>query len=523
MGLGMMNRGIPTGVGGVSGTALPASTLTRTTAVSTYPPQMDFTRPVDWADGDQAVVQRSQDPTFLTGVTESAPVTLLAATTTYNFGLSNIVSGVWYWRLAVWRTARPAVLNWSNIIAVGDAVAPTITSSNSVTVAERNGSGVANKLAHSLTANEGAYWSIAGTDASLLELAGSTLRLAANADLNYEAKTQYLITVTATDYAGNAATQALTINVSDVNENPSAFTFNDVTGGTRSTLYTSNAITVAGLPTGYAAPLSYSGSGGYKKNGAAATNAPTTVVNGDTVAVEITSSPNYSSSLSGTVSIGGQAAPASDTFTVQTQSDPAIVFSLTEVATPPAHTTATNSKTFTAQSFGAASATRQVIAVIDSYNGGGAPNAVTIGGIAATMLKFSANELSIWIANVPTGTSGDVQIDNVGASSYMLRLWRLDGANPTPTETVEYVHNWDTSPWALFTATTPTGGGTLLACVGETTTGTVSWTNATLAGQTNGPATILSTASRSSAGAAAISVNGLGGNFHEAVALGFAP
>jgi hypothetical protein len=165
-----------------------------------------------------------------------------------------------------------------------------------------------------------------------------------------------------------------------------------------------------------------------------------------------------------------------------------------------------------------------MIAVIDCYNAGfPIDGGVTIGGVAATQLHYTDNQLSVWIANVPTGTTGNVVVTAVAASFYILRLWRLDGASPTPTEIVEYAHNWDTSPWALFTVNTPSGGATLIACVAETTSGTASWTNATGVSQVTGGATTLATATRSTAGSAAVSINGFGGNYHDAIALGFAP
>lgn len=300
------------GLGVAGGLALSAPTLTRTSAATTYPPTIDFTRPIDWADGDYAVMQRSQDATFATGVSEAINQ-IYAATLTYNFGLSSVVSGSWFFRMMAYRGARAVSPLWSNIVNVGDVVAPTVTSSASPTYAERA------VLAHALTASEGVNWSITGgADASLLEISGSTLRLAANALLDYETKTSYAVQVTATDYAGNATAQSMAIAISNVVENPTAFVFTDITGATVSTAYTSNTITIAGLPAGYAAPLIFSGSGGYIKNGGSVATAATTVVNGDTIAVRLTSSASGAAGLSGTVSIGGETVPYSDTYTVTT-------------------------------------------------------------------------------------------------------------------------------------------------------------------------------------------------------------
>lgn len=96
---------------------------------------------------------------------------------------------------------------------------------------------------------------------------------------------------------------------------PDAFTFTDVTGATRSTLYTSNTITVAGINA--AAPISVTG-GEYRVNGGAWVSSSGTVVNGDTVQVRGTSSGAYSTAVSVVLTIGG----VSDSYTVTTGADP---------------------------------------------------------------------------------------------------------------------------------------------------------------------------------------------------------
>lgn len=179
--------------------ALSAPTLTRTSGVTTYPPTIDFTRPIDWQNGDTALMQRSQDVTFATGVTEVTQ-TMAGGTVTYNFGLSSVVSGVWYFRMAAWHGTRPANLTWSNIVGVGEAVAPTITSSSSITLS----SGVAGTL--SLTANEFVTWAITGgVNSDQFTISGSTLTALAQT-----ASGANSVQVTATDPCGNATTQTIT-------------------------------------------------------------------------------------------------------------------------------------------------------------------------------------------------------------------------------------------------------------------------------------------------------------------------
>lgn len=100
-----------------------------------------------------------------------------------------------------------------------DTTAPTITSSNSISVNENA------TLSHSLTANESVTWTITGgSDSAKFELSGSTLRWASNGTKNYEAPDDsdtnniYQVTVKATDAATNFSTQTISVNVNNVAE-----------------------------------------------------------------------------------------------------------------------------------------------------------------------------------------------------------------------------------------------------------------------------------------------------------------
>lgn len=289
------------------GLALSAPVLTRTTGATEYPPEVSFTRPIDWQDGDIGLMQRSEDPTFGTGVSEATQV-LYAATTTYDFDLDTIVADSWFIRMAAYRTAEPASLNWSNIVNVGDTVAPTITSSSTPSSAED-----AVAPTHALTADEPVTWAITGgADAAAFSLAGSTLTLDEPQD--YEVDTSLTVEITATDYAGNATPQTITWGITDIDEIPAGFTFTDITGATTSTVYTSNEITVSGLAGGVSVPVTISG-GTYQKNNAGGfVSSATTAVNGDIFEVQVTSSGAAATGVSTTLTIGG----VSDTYTVTT-------------------------------------------------------------------------------------------------------------------------------------------------------------------------------------------------------------
>lgn len=100
---------------------------------------------------------------------------------------------------------------------------------------------------------------------------------------------------------------------------PDAFAFNNVTGATLSQVRTSNTITVSGLGDEISVAVSVAGSAQYSKNGGGYTASAGTAENGDTFTLRITSSASYSTTLSGTLTIGDQ----SDTWTVRTMSNPA--------------------------------------------------------------------------------------------------------------------------------------------------------------------------------------------------------
>ena len=259
--------------------SLSASVLTRTSAVTAYPPTVNFTRPIDWQDGDKAVMQWSLDPTFVTGVSETAtPQTLTVAVTTYNFGLSAIVSGVYYIRMGAWRGSRGS-LNWSNIVGVGDAVAPTIPATRTMADYQFAPGTLA------LTADKTSAWAIVGgVDMAQFTVSGSTL-----SSLAQQATKTMTVQVQATSLFGIASiVQTITDTVAA--NTASAFTFTNVVNAVLTTVYTSNTITVAGIVgAGVTNPISITGAGSYSKNGAAYTTSAGTVVNGDTITLRDTS------------------------------------------------------------------------------------------------------------------------------------------------------------------------------------------------------------------------------------------
>lgn len=118
----------------------------------------------------------------------------------------------------------------------------------------------------------------------------------------------------ATTYTATLTVGTQTVNyvVSTQDNVPDPFVFTDQTAVLLSSLMTSNAITVAGVDV--ATPVSVAG-GTYSKNGGAFTATAGSVINGDTVAVQHTSSASFSTATNTVLTIGS----VSDTFTSTTE------------------------------------------------------------------------------------------------------------------------------------------------------------------------------------------------------------
>lgn len=263
---------------------------------------------------------------------------------------------------------------------------------------------------------------------------------------------------------------------------PDAFAFTDVTGATQSTLYTSNAITVAGLGTGVAANASVD-TGEYSLNGGAWTAAGSfTVVNGDTVAVRQTSSASTSTTTDVILTIGG----VSDTYSVTTAGATTL-----EIARVAGGQTSSSISTFTysAQALGAEDATRQIIVAVGGQKGVGGtgiPTSVTVAGVSATQVSGVSADgtnftmgTSLWVATVPTGTTGDIVVTYPATMSRMsFAAYRMVNGNATPASTG---NNSDTVSGTTLTASPTIPASSIFIVAGTTgnTGGTISWTNAT--------------------------------------------
>lgn len=215
---------------------------------------------------------------------------------------------------------------------------------------------------------------------------------------------------------------------------PTAFTFTDVTNAALSTVYTSNAITVAGIDG--MTPISITG-GEFSINGDSYTSSPDGVINGDVVTVRVTSSGSLSTATSAVLTIGG----VIDTYTVTTTASAA------DTTAP----TITSASAFTQAENGALS-----IALT-------ANETVTwtkVGGADAALFTLSGSTLSLAAVEYETPTDADAN------NTYVVQVRATDTAgnftNQTITVTVTDVAYIGLNPPII--AATPAGTSFYRAC-----------------------------------------------------------
>jgi len=130
--------------------------------------------------------------------------------------------------------------------------------------------------------------------------------------------------------------------------------------------------------------------------------------------------------------------------------------------------------TFASQNLGTASSDRVIaVAVSGRQSSARTVSSVTIGGVSATEIGTrgsSQNPLGIWIAAVPTGTTGDVVVTFSGA---MLRCHIVAWAVTGGATLANASSGTDT---ATVTGVT---GGFIIAAANTTGASTFTWTNAT--------------------------------------------
>ena len=131
-------------------------------------------------------------------------------------------------------------------------------------------------------------------------------------DYNLAGSTLYTYSVKACDSAGNCSARSATASATTlVSTTPNNFFINSKFSVPRGSVQVSDSITITGI----GAPVAISvTAGAYSIDGGAFTANPGTIVNGQSVVVRLTSSPNYATELSSTLTVGGVSA----TFSVRT-------------------------------------------------------------------------------------------------------------------------------------------------------------------------------------------------------------
>lgn len=140
--------------------------------------------------------------------------------------------------------------------------------------------------------------------------------------------------------------------------------------------------------------------------------------------------------------------------------------------------------TFSSQSLGTADSNRYIVVGVGfvSSTETQSISSVTVGGVSASSLTSFTEEdegtwsscAQIWIAAVPTGTTGDVVVTlNGTASVCAIGLWRLITDNITPVAT-----NTDTADSITVNVNTQNGGG--VVAIAQCRNGSTStWTGVT--------------------------------------------
>ena len=103
--------------------------------------------------------------------------------------------------------------------------APTAITLSATTINENaTGAMVGTLSTTDVDAGDSHTYSLSGTDADSFEVVGGELKLKDSVTADYETKSSYAVTVTATDSGNLTTAQAFTVTVNDVNEAPSAIT-----------------------------------------------------------------------------------------------------------------------------------------------------------------------------------------------------------------------------------------------------------------------------------------------------------
>ncbi|WP_051299931.1 autotransporter outer membrane beta-barrel domain-containing protein [Methylobacter luteus] len=168
----------------------------------------------------------------------------------------------------------------------------TVVTSNTITVSGINASTSISVTGGQYSRNGGAFTSASGSVYN-----GDTVRVQQTSSSSYSMTTNTALTI-----GGVKDTFSVTTQTGSADITPDTFGFTAQTGVALNTAVASNAATITGIN----APASVTVSGGsYSINGGAFTSAAGSLNNGDSVRVQLTSSSQYSTQTTATLTIGG--------------------------------------------------------------------------------------------------------------------------------------------------------------------------------------------------------------------------
>jgi hypothetical protein len=195
-----------------------------------------------------------------------------------------------------------------------NAARSTVTTSNTITVVGIDSAAAISISSgdYSISTDGGTNWSDWSTTTPATVSLNHQVKVRLTSSASYSTAATATLTIGGVDGAFTVTTEAAPADTT-----PDAYTFTAQANAARSTVTTSNAITVAGIDS--AAAISISG-GEYEINTSGTwVSGAGTVNNGNTVKVRLTSSASYSSAATATLTIGG----VDGAFTVTTGAAPA--------------------------------------------------------------------------------------------------------------------------------------------------------------------------------------------------------
>lgn len=147
-----------------------------------------------------------------------------------------------------------------------------------------------------------------------------------------------------------------------------------------------------------------------------------------------------------------------------------------------------NTITAASQNFGSADATRYLVMILFGINANlvfdtNYATAVSMGGVAATRIYSPGTSSllwwNVWVAAVPTGTSGTVSVTRSTGNGFEQALWSVFACyNLSSPTTYTAVANNTGNPTASSTLATASGG-VLMAQAYKASASGFTWTNAT--------------------------------------------